>query len=155
LLGCGANVDAQNKDGKTVLHFAVEGDEKFIKLLLECGANIDAQDKGVLHFAVKKGDGKLKQLLEGYPELVNILSKLCAGIVSKDEYGSTPLHIAAKKCHQDEGGKTVLHFVVDKGDEKVKLLLESHVEIFEILSKFYAGIDSKDEYGSTPLHIVA
>ena len=55
---CSANVDAQDKDGKTVLHCAVEnGQAKIVQLLLVCGANVDTEDKDgktVLHFAVER-----------------------------------------------------------------------------------------------------
>jgi ankyrin repeat protein len=59
LLERGANIEAQDKDRKTVLHLAVQkGLEIFVKLLLEYGAKVDAEDKTgrtVLCSAVLKG----------------------------------------------------------------------------------------------------
>ena len=90
LLEYGANVNAEDKDGKTVLHFVVQiGQDKVIQLLLESGANVNAEDnygKTVLHFAVEKGQDKIfQQLLE------------CgANVDAEHMFGKTVLHIAVE-----------------------------------------------------------
>jgi ankyrin repeat protein len=125
LLEYGGNVNARDKDGKTVLQFAVEkGHEKVVQRLLEYGAKVDAQDKNgktVLHLAVEKVHEEVFKLLLEYGANVN----------TQDEVGKTVLHFAVKKGHekfvklllecgakvdaQDKGGKTVLHLAVEKG----------------------------------------
>jgi len=84
--------DGEDKDGKTVLHFAVvNGQDKVFQILLESGANVNAEDKNgktVLHFAVVKGQDKFVQLL---------------------------LERGADVQSQDKNGKTVLHFAVEIG----------------------------------------
>ena len=85
---CGANVDAQDKNGKTVLHFAVENRKaKIVQLLLVCGANVDTEGKGgktVLPFAVEKRQDKIIQL-----------HLVCgANVDAEDKDGKTVLHFA-------------------------------------------------------------
>jgi ankyrin repeat protein len=50
-------IDQTDEDGRTALmHAAIDGNEQFVKLLLQKGANKDAQDKGgfsALHFAAQ------------------------------------------------------------------------------------------------------
>jgi ankyrin repeat protein len=91
-LESGANVNAQDKNGKTALHVAVQRrEEKIFQLLLECGANVDTQDKNgktALHFAVERRQEKFVQLL---------------------------LECGANVDAQDKDGKTVLNFAVEKG----------------------------------------
>jgi ankyrin repeat protein len=152
LLEYGANVDAQDKDGKPVLHFAVErGHEKVVKLLLEHGAKVDAQDKGgktVLHSAGERGHEKVVMLLLEHGATVD----------NQDKDGKTVLHSAGESGHekvvilllerganvdaQDKDGRSVLHSAVERGHEKVvKLLLERG-----------ANVDAEDKDGKSVLH---
>jgi len=125
LLECGANVNAQGKNGKTALHSAVEkGHEEVVKLLLECGANVDAQDKdgkSILQFAVEKQHEKF----------VKLLLECGANVHTQDKDGKTVLHCAVEKGQEkfvqlllecganvdaeDKDGRTALHFAVEKG----------------------------------------
>ena len=91
LLEYGANVNAQDKDGKTVLHFDVEiGKDKISQQLLESGGNVNAEDnycKTVLHFAVEKEQDKLGQ----------ILLECGANVDAEHMYGKTVQNIAVEK----------------------------------------------------------
>ena len=61
----------------------------------------------------------------GHLEIVKFLLEKGASIDSKNDYGSTPLHLASMK---------------------------GHLEIVKLLLGEGANIDAKDENGSTPLH---
>jgi len=90
LLQSGANVDILGKDGKTVLHFAVEkGQDKFVQLLLEYRPNVNTQDKDgktVLHCAVQRRKEKFVQLL----------LKCRPNVNTQDKDSKTVLHVAVE-----------------------------------------------------------
>ena len=107
----GANVNAQDKNGKTVLQSAVEEEQdKFVQHLLESGANIDAQDKNgktVLHLAVERRQDKVVQPLS--------LCGVSFGVVKGHEVVKQLLECGANVDAQDKNGKSVLHFAVENG----------------------------------------
>nr|WP_253309278.1 ankyrin repeat domain-containing protein [Rickettsia endosymbiont of Ceutorhynchus assimilis] len=150
-----ANIDAQDKDGKTPLHFAAqEGNLDMVQFFLNRGANIKAKDMygwTPLHFA--SAYGKF--------DVVKFFLDSNINIRAKDRYGDTPLHLAAQNNDKSEivesfldsdannindrtnNGWTPLHVAVQGNKPStVKLLLGRG-----------ADIEVKDTYGQTPLDL--
>jgi ankyrin repeat protein len=94
LLEKGADPTAQDKDGKTPLHFASEwGNVEDIQMLLERGADPTTQDKDgktPLHSASEKGD----------VENIQMLLERGADPTAKDKDSKTPLHLE-RNVHSD------------------------------------------------------
>ncbi|MGL9761743.1 MAG: ankyrin repeat domain-containing protein [Wolbachia sp.] len=99
-----ANIDAQDKDGKTPLHFAAqEGNLDMVQFFLGRGAKIEAKDIygwTPLHFAASSD--KL--------DIVKFLFNKNANIKARDIYGDTPLHVAAQYSNKLE----IVEFLLDK-----------------------------------------
>jgi ankyrin repeat protein len=105
---------------------------------------------GPIHDAARTGDlAKVKSLVNEHPDLVS----------SKDEqYGQTPLHIAAFNDHKDvaeflltnkadvnakaKNGSTPLHLAAAKGNK----------DIVELLLANKADINAVDNDGWSPMH---
>ncbi len=90
LLAAGADVDAQDKDGRTALHIAAESGRHdcALILILAGGANVNKPDhegKTPLHLAV----------IWGKLQAINVLLGAKANVDQPDENGWTPLHHAA------------------------------------------------------------
>jgi ankyrin repeat protein len=97
LLTWGADVTAQDAQGGPPLHEAVCGGRKAVceKLIAVGKADINAKNEQgltALHLAVEKND----------PELVAYLLACGADITVEDEYGATPLDLAASHEHRHE-----------------------------------------------------
>jgi ankyrin repeat protein len=154
LLIGGAQIDATDKIGRSVLFTAVENkNANLVKLLVERGANVnlrDARNQTAFLLAMEKEN----------PEIIKLLIQGGADVNTTNEDGQTPLMTAAKVGKneivealieakaslntQDLLGQTALILAIDKYayPETVKILLK-------------AGADSsiKDTNGDTALSI--
>ncbi|XP_044742473.1 ankyrin-3-like [Chrysoperla carnea] len=140
-----ANINAQGKDGKTPIFYAIENaDLKITKLLLADGANVKDNPE-LLNLAVKKG----------YIEIVQALLQHDAEINAKT-------------------GKTAIFYAIANADLKItKLLLtnganvkdnpeplniaveKGYIEIVEALLQYNADVNASDVNGKTALHLTA
>lgn len=90
ILDLGANFDAKDNDGKSLLFYAArDGNAELVKLLVDRGANIDMKFKNsrtLLHLAAKYNNA----------DVIAKLIERGASIDEKDEKSRTPLLLAAK-----------------------------------------------------------
>lgn len=175
LLRAGANVDARTNDGRTALYrAAANGDRRIVELLIEMGADptIASADRGrsALDIARDKGHKQVVEVVERGEAVLNAsrtgsLKRLESLLESDakvnycDQYGLTPLHVAAIKGHrdvvmllaeygsdlefQDAEGHTPLHLAVESGS----------IEMVEVLINRGAHVNAMTKNGATPLYI--
>src|SRR6266542_2860082 len=129
LLARGANIQAKDNDGKTVLLYAVQqymseaggflSHPEIVRMLLDEGADINARDKG--------GNTALMETVQvwhGSAEIPKLLVDKGADVNLANEEGQTALLLAAK-----EGRNDLVQLLLDKG----------------------AKLDAKDKGGNTAL----
>ncbi|XP_025081785.1 uncharacterized protein LOC112556729 [Pomacea canaliculata] len=153
LLQEGANLEAEDAEGRTALHAASNGSSvDLVKLLVTRGARIDHRDKSgwtPLHFACQRGDQNVVDLLLEKSSNVDV--------TTSDDV--TPLHIASSHGHagavealirkganlafKDKTELTALHFAAYYGKKNV----------VEVLVKEKVSLDATDYKGYTPLHL--
>lgn len=153
LIQMGADVNAAEEFGDTVLHFATRSEKtENAKILLEAGANVHAVGRfgnTPLHSAAWKQKAPAS--------LVKLFVDAKADVNAKNSVGETAVHIAA-----DGGNKEFLRELLDAGgnpneksnDGKTplhKAAANVDVEIIQILIDRKADINSFDNEGWTPL----
>lgn len=176
LVRAGANVDARTNDGRTALYKAVtNGDRRMMELLIDMGADptiapADHRGRSALQLARERGQKEVVELLErgeavlnasrsGHVKLLELLLETDAKVNYCDQYGLTPLHVAAIKGHkdvamllveygseldsQDSDGHTPLHLAVESGDK----------DMVEVLLNRGGDVNAMSNKGATPLYI--
>lgn len=175
LVSAGAQVDARSNDGRTALHrAAANGDRRMVEMFLDVGADPTISDfdlgRSAFDVARDKGHKEVVKILDrgasvlsaarrGDVDLLESLLEKGASSSFSDQYGLTPLHIAAIKGHkdavmmlvefgadlesQDAEGHTPLHLAVEGGS----------VEIVQVLIDRGANVNTKSKKGATPLYI--
>lgn len=95
LIAAGADLNIQNNEGDTALHYAVNWiHPEVCKLLINAGANVNIQNKQgetPLHCAAKKG----------FYDVVEIVLSARPDLEARDKSGFTPLHWAASYGYLD------------------------------------------------------
>lgn len=156
----GADVGQMEYSGMSPIHLAADlGHGQCLKILLEAkGININARTKEKeqtpLHLAAESG----------YVDCVEILLEKGADANITNHRAHTPLHLAARAQAYDcvelllrKGNadpnigdcdkRTPLHAAVGKAARSY--------DIIEILVSYGGDVNTKDQYGYTPLHIAA
>ncbi|WP_353279393.1 ankyrin repeat domain-containing protein [Wolbachia endosymbiont (group B) of Xanthorhoe designata] len=175
------NVNAQDNNKKTSLHYAAKNNNKEIVVaLIKAGAYINAVDKdgnAPLHLAGAKEIGDLLQsvkeandkLLEAaksgniddVENLLNGEGKAQVNAIAKG--GNTPLHLAAQNGHKD-----VVEFLLSKGAKvdaqsddlstPLHFAAKSRYKDTEKIVKFLldkeADVNAQNDERETPLHLI-
>jgi ankyrin repeat protein len=152
LLQAGADVNTEDENGSSPLHYAAyKGHANVVALLLTHGAYIDkVTNNGTtsLHFAVDYG----------HADVVILLISHGASINKANHLGETPFHYAVDQGYanivtlllkhgaqideSDKCGQTPLHLAIDYG----------HVDVVTLLLNHGAQVDKGDTHDYTPLH---
>ena len=125
LLSYGAEIDAQNQEGKTPLYLAVKLEKtKLVSYLLSRGANVNSATRNL-------STPLFSSLINCNSELARLLLKSEASPTARNRHNEQPLFFVLR--------------VVGKGDDRlqlVALLLDGGVDV-----------DARNGHGSTALHL--
>ncbi len=125
LVNAGADINAQDKSGKTALHLAAKkGSADAVNTLVRVGAKTNPQDK----------DGKT-------PLQLTLDTGNCTPEVAMTLLNNGGQELLEK---QDNAGRAVLHSAVENG----------RVDVVELLLKNGANPDQRDKEGKTPFFVV-
>ncbi|KAJ0398645.1 hypothetical protein P43SY_009940 [Pythium insidiosum] len=155
LLERGADVDARDKEGRSVLSWAaLSSDASVVRLLLERGASVDAKDKDgrtALHWAA--GWSKI--------DVVRLLRERDADVEAKDTDGRTALHHAANRSQTDAVRELLeLGADIDATDNDGRTALyqaaeRNHTDVLQLLLERGADVNAQDKDGRTALFCAA
>jgi len=160
LVDLGADVRAQNEQGRTALHqAAVHGHTEAVKVLVELGAHVRARDelgRMALDLAVDNGHTETVNVLEGMvassfaqaqsvedtvtPPLAQLLSAASEGRV---EDIRKLVDLGADVRAQNEQGRTALH----------QAAVHGHTEAVKVLVELGAHVRARDELGRMALDL--
>ncbi|KAH6714716.1 ankyrin repeat-containing domain protein [Leptodontidium sp. MPI-SDFR-AT-0119] len=153
LLERGAQIEAEDKSGRTPLSWAT--DEAVVKLLLERGAQIEAKDKS--------GRTPLSwAAVQGHEAIIKLLLEKGAELEARDVmYGRTSLSYAA-----GDGHEAIVKLLLEKGAElEARYTLDrtplsyaagdGHEAIVKLLLEKGAELEARDVDDRTPLSYAA
>ncbi|XP_062499446.1 ankyrin homolog [Corticium candelabrum] len=155
LLDLGAEVDAHDDVGRTVLMIACRnGSKSLVELLVGRGADVNrTSDRG--------GTALMWAVAHGYDEIIDILLTAKANVKQKNEFGLTAFDLAMGRGHMSTAGQLVL------ASERVEdLTVKTRPLVFHWACKNkrvdvarniveHHGTEWKDDDGRDALDIVA
>jgi ankyrin repeat protein len=151
----GANVNIQDENGLSPMHFAAaNGNIEMVNSLLKKGADInikDNQDRSPMHLAASNGK----------TDMVWLLADNKAKIDQVDKSGATPLHSSAKNGHKD-----IVEFLASNGanvniqdNQKTSPMhfaaSSGNINMINSLLQKGADINIQDGNGQSPMHFAA
>jgi ankyrin repeat protein len=129
IINYGANIDEQNKDGRTPLFYAVEkGNIDMVQLLINAGANIHLPDEDDAHSPLHCA------AYSEYAEIVKLLIDTGAQVNRQDENGCTPLEYAVQNNNHKMVKLLLFAGAQDEGDQGLSLASAlGYTEIVKLL----------------------
>ena len=185
ILKAGANINYQNKTGKTLLHLAVQlGHPGVVEFLIRgAGAKVNLADNNgltALHLAAKKRDvfseqtllnngavldladnNGLKALHHAHMKVLKVLIDAQADVDLKDKNGFTALHHAAQAGNTLSAdtllsGEANFDLADKNGFTALHIAVKNKNELLvTALLNKKAKVDLKDKDGFTPFHLAA
>jgi ankyrin repeat protein len=151
MIEAGADVDAKNASGVTVLFLASEnGHTEIVRLLLEAGADASAANPdGATPLIVASQNGHI--------EIVRLLLEAKAEVNAAHETGATPLFAASQNGHTEivrlllEAGSNVNAAGPDGVASLYRASINGHLEIVRLLLEAGADASAAGSDGVTPL----
>ncbi|KAI3799933.1 hypothetical protein L1987_35239 [Smallanthus sonchifolius] len=143
-LGKHWTLDCKDREGRTPLYLAAsKGYERCVRLLAGAGATVDA----------KRNDGctaLYRAAAKGNRRMVKVLVDLGAdpSIVADDR------HRSAIDVARDEGYNEVVE-ILERGEDVLNAARRGDLIHLESLLERDAGVDFRDQYGLTAIHIAA
>lgn len=102
----GARVNIRNRDGSTLLEYAVAGgDKNLVELIVDHGADLTATTRGFTPLMSAAWNGRV--------DLLRILAKNGADLNARDDYGRTALMLAVS-----HNKLPAVKFLIEKGADK-------------------------------------
>lgn len=154
-LAKGANINAVDKDGRTLLFDAAkQWNKEATERLIAKGADVNVKDKyGVTPLFIAAAFG--------HKDVVELLIAKGANVEVKNNFGATPLHFAATFGHMDVADLLIAKGakVTDKGYAFGKYgvtplhqaAYRGHKDVAELLIAKGAKVNARDKKGRTPL----
>ncbi|XP_076916763.1 protein VAPYRIN-LIKE-like [Bidens hawaiensis] len=139
-----STLDCKDNDGRTPLYLAAsKGYERCVRLLAGAGANVDA----------KRNDGctaLYRVAAKGNRRMVKVLIDLGAdpSIVADDR------HRSALDVARDEGYNEIVE-ILERGEDVLNAARRGDLLRLESLLESDAGMDFRDQYGLTAIHMAA
>jgi ankyrin repeat protein len=177
LVANGADVNSQDKDGKTSVHYAAtmgnesnrkenpKGKVSYIELLFAKGADSNARDKNgktPLHYAVAAKPVKdakcFPYFFEDISRNIEFICEKGADVNARDQDGKSPIH-----CAISSGSESIIKFLCEKGVDvntqdnagKAPLhyaVLSGSESVIKFLCEKGVDVNTQDNAGKAPLH---
>ncbi|CAB0042968.1 unnamed protein product [Trichogramma brassicae] len=165
-------VDARDREGKTPLQQALQGDDgrpKILRVLLLGGADPNAADENgwtPLHHLCRRHD-QGRGPADFFFETIDEYAAKRLNVDAQDESGETPLHLAVRSDNREmlellllrrgadpslanyAKGETPLHCAMSRDDNFLSHLPKPFLELID---RCGGKLDARDKSGDTPLH---
>lgn len=158
LIEVGGDVQARAKDGATSLMYATEsGKIELVWILVDAGVDVNAKVTGDVPSPYAGASALMVAAYNGHLKIVEALLIAGANVNATNNEGQTALTLASKEGHAEiveilqEPEKSRMMARQALGQDLIKAVNEGKVEALQILIRFGADVNAKDDDGVTAL----